>query len=108
MGISKEEIEATLARAKETVRKSKELLGQAQRQVDETAALYREAGLTPEEVDRILADSSLPPEVRREIDELQAQWRQEVEAISDRHYDAEEEQRNRQEKLGALKNNFRL
>jgi hypothetical protein len=108
MGTTKEEVEATLARARETVRKSRELLGEAQKQMDQTAALYREAGLTPEDVERILADPALPPEVRRQLDEIQAQWKQEVEALAERHYDADEEQRNRQEKLGALKNNLRL
>ena len=108
MGITKEEVEATLARARETIRKSRELLTEAQRQRDETAELYRQAGLTPEEVERILSDPTLPPEVRQQLDEIQAQWKQEVEALSERHYDAAEEQRNRQEKLGALKNNLRL
>ena len=108
MGITKEEIEATLARARETIRKSRELLGEAQKRMDETAELYRQAGLTPEEVDRILADPALPPEMRQQIDEIQAQWQQEVEALSERHFDAEDEQRKRQEKLGALKNNLRL
>ena len=108
MGITQEEIEATLARTRETIRKSRELVGEAQRQLDQTASLYREAGLTPEEVERMLTDPALPPEVRRQLDEIQAQWKQEVEALSERHFNAVDEQRNRQEKLGALKNNFRL
>lgn len=103
-----ETTEEFLQRIRENIRKSNALVEEAREKMAETEQLYRQSGLSPEEVERILNDPQLPPEVRRVIDDINRQWEEELSEISQRHYQPQDELEYRTQRLNALKNPIRL
>lgn len=96
----------------ETIRKSRELIAQAQQRIDETRAQCAELGLTPEQladfdVQRI---EGLPPELKRLLIEEQERWEREVSELKDSlHPTTPDQQRaERLDKLGHLRHPYRL
>ncbi len=109
MSQNQESIQEYLERSRETIRKSNALLEQVKAKLAESQEFYQRLGITPEEVDEALNDPTLPPELRQRIDETLADWQHEIEAIrGDVHVDHDAELEHRQNRLAAMKNNFRI
>lgn len=101
-------VEAYLARIRETVRKSRELVAIAKEKLAETDRIYQEAGLTREQVKEMLESPDLPPELRQKIDEMRTEWDHEVAALGGPAVTPEQEMEHRKEKLGAFRHHLRI
>ena len=105
---NQESVEEYLAKIRETVRKSRELVALAKEKLAETDRLYQEAGLTREQVKEMLESPDLPPELRKKLDEMRDEWEHEVEALGGPAITPDQEMEHRKEQLGAFRHNLRI
>lgn len=112
------DIQAYLAKIRETVKQSEALIETAELRMAETDRFLAERGVTRDDVKKLLDKYSLTPEQRKEIDAQLEQWEAEIKADVENirkeyaenpdSFNSDGNFERRTQKLQALKQQFRL